>query len=225
MKSKINIAIVDDEILIVQLLAEYFSRQMDINVCLTAYGGNEFLKKLNEVDIIPDVVLLDLRMKDEEGVQIGGQLKEKYPDIKVIIISSYYQKSFIGYMVRNGIDAFLPKGLNPDDLKEIIKTVMTKGHYFTKEHVEVMRHQIAGNAPKPKFDSNVLSDREKEVLLAICRQSTAQEIADQLFITRRTVEGHKNSLMAKTGARNSAGLVIYAIQYEIFNPNELMFFC
>ena len=68
MKSKINIAIVDDEILIVQLLAEYFSRQMDINVCLTAYGGNEFLKKLNEVDIIPDVVLLDLRMKDEEGV-------------------------------------------------------------------------------------------------------------------------------------------------------------
>lgn len=223
METPIQIAIVDDEALIVQLLADYFDRQEDTNVLHTASGGQEFIDKLGQSEELPDLVLLDLRMADLDGVETGNKLKELYPDIKIIIISSYYQKSFIGYMLRNGIDAFVPKGINPNELKEVVKTVVEKGHYFTQEHIEVMRRQISGKVPKPAFDANVLSDREKEVLLAICRQQTAKEIAENLFITKRTVEGHKTNLMLKTGAKNSAGLVIYAIQNDLFDPNELIF--
>jgi len=213
MNQKIKLAIVDDEALIVQLLTDYFNRQDETEVCVQAGDGQEFIDLLQGLKNLPEVVLLDLRMKELNGVQTANLLKDQYPDIKVIVISSHYQKSFIGHMLRNGIDAFLPKGINPQELK---------GHYFTDEHIETMRQQISSRAPKPSFDNDLLSEREKEVLRCICLQATAKEIAEQLFITKRTVEGHKNNLMIKTGARNSAGLVIYAIQNGLFDPKELI---
>lgn len=126
-------------------------------------------------------------------------------------------------MLKNNIDAFLPKELNPDELLKVIKVVHHKGHYFTEEQVTAMRTQISNKVPKPKFEGNALSKREVDVLQAICRQYTAQEISERLFISKSTVEGHKNNLLQKTGARNSAGLVIFAVQHQLFNANELLF--
>ena len=223
MKEKIKLAIVDDEILITQLLSDYFNQQEDYEVLFTANSGDDFLQLLGQSENIPNVAILDLKMEGMDGVETAQQLKQQYPEIKVIIISSHYQKLFIGFMLRNGIDAFLPKGIKPDELKKIIETVFTKGYYFTREHIEVMRHQISGNVPRPTFGMDALSAREQEVLKAICQQLTAKEIAEKLFITQRTVEGHKNNLLLKTGAKNSAGLVIYAIQNGLFDPHELMF--
>ena len=85
-----------------------------------------------------------------------------------------------------------------------------------------MRTQISNKVPAPKFDDEILSAREKEILIAICEQLTSKETAEKLFITTRTVEGHRNSLLQKTGAKNSAGLVIYAIKNNLYDPNDLI---
>lgn len=223
MQVKIKIAITDNEGLIVQLLSDYFNQQENIDVCFTASSGEDFVEKIKEMTIPPDVALLDLRMDEMDGVEASKFAKEKFPDIKIIIMSSHYKKTFTGYMFRNGIDSFIPKELSPQELKKIVETVHTTGHYFSQEDMEVMRSQISGNAPKPSFEVDKITDREKEVLKHICKQATAQEIADILCTSKRTVEGHKSSLILKTGAKNSAGLVIYAIQNQLFDPNDIIF--
>lgn len=125
-------------------------------------------------------------------------------------------------MLRNNIDAFFPKGIEPNELARIIRIVDRRGHFFTNEQIEVMRTQISNKVPAPKFDDEILSAREKEILIAICEQLTSKETAEKLFITTRTVEGHRNSLLQKTGAKNSAGLVIYAIKNNLYDPNDLI---
>lgn len=222
---KIKLGVVDDESLILSLLEDFFNTQEDIDVLISDTSGEELLRRLEKrgSEEIPNVFLLDFKMNDLNGAELTEVLKQRYPEVLVIIISSFYKKSLTGYMLRNNIDAFLPKGIDPKELMRIIKIVHQRGHFFTNEQVEVMRSQISSKVPAPKFDDQVLSGREKEVLLAICEQLTAKETAERLFITTRTVEGHRNNLLQKTGAKNSAGLVIYAIKNNLFDPNNLMF--
>lgn len=220
--SIIQLALVDDEQLIVKLLEGFFTQQAETEVVLSAFSGESFLEKLATFDRKIDVVLLDLRMKELSGIDVANVLKEQYPDVHVIVISSHYKKSFMGYMLKTGVSAFLPKGILPQQLLKIVKTVYLEGYYFLPEQVEVMRTQIAPKAPKPKLTlETTLTAREKEILELICQQKTAQEIADKLFITKRTVEGHKNNLLSKIGVKNTAGLIIYAIKEKIVDINSL----
>ena len=118
--------------------------------------------------------------------------------------------------------AFLPKEISPDRLPAIIETVYAQGCYFMPEQVGILREQISSRAPVPVTESeNSLSARETEVLRLLCQQKTAKEIGEILFITQRTAEGHKNNLFVKTGVKNIAGLVIYAIQRGIIDIREL----
>lgn len=219
----IKIGIIDDEVLIVQLLEDYFGKSDAIDVVLKAYDGSELIRQLSETREHPDIVLLDLRMKEMDGVETTTILKERFPDIKIIVMSSHYMSTFMGYMLKTGVNAFIPKEISPDFLTTVIKSVSQHGYYFSEEHVSVMRSQIAPKVPKPKLTKQeVLSERELEILRLICQQMTSQEIADKLFIARRTVEGHKGNLLLKTSVKNTAGLVIYAIQNNLINPDELV---
>ncbi|MBR9832861.1 response regulator transcription factor [bacterium] len=219
---QIKLGIIDDESLILNLLEDFFNGQDDIDVLVTSTSGSALLNELEQSNTIPDVFLVDFKMNDLTGTELTEALKLKYPDVRVILISSYYKKSLIGYMLRNNIDAFLPKGIEPNELARIIRIVDRRGHFFTNEQIEVMRTQISNKVPAPKFDDEILSAREKEILIAICEQLTSKETAEKLFITTRTVEGHRNSLLQKTGAKNSAGLVIYAIKNNLYDPNDLI---
>jgi DNA-binding NarL/FixJ family response regulator len=219
----ITVAIVDDETLIVQLLEDYFRKVDSVQVMMKAYNGKEFIDQLKQTDQHPDIVLLDLRMKEMDGIETTTYLREHYPDIKIIVMSSHYMSSFMGYMLKTGVNAFIPKEISPDFLTNVIHSVKQHGYYFSEEHVEVMRTQIAPKVPKPKLtQQEILSEREMEILKLICQQYTSQEIADKLFIARRTVEGHKGNLLLKTAVKNTAGLVIYAIQNQLIDPDELV---
>ena len=150
-------------------------------------------------------------------------LKKDYPSIKTIIMSSHYKKSFMGFMLKMGASAFIPKGISPQNLLEIVKTVAQKGFYFEQDQIDIIREQVASKTPKPDLHDNTnLSTRELEVLRLICLQKTAKEIGDELFITKRTVEGHKNNLFLKSETKNIAGLAIYAIQNNIVNVDEIL---
>jgi DNA-binding NarL/FixJ family response regulator len=219
----INIAIVDDEALIVMLLCDFFSKQAGIVVSFTSNNGLQLIEYLKETKSIPDIILLDLQMKELNGIDTATILKKDFPDLKIIVISSYYKKSFLGYMLKLGINAFLPKGIQPEQLVEAVNEVNKRGYYFMEEQIEVMRNQISSKAPAPSFTAEEeLSERESEVLKLICQQYTAQQIADKLFISVRTVEGHKSNLLLKTSAKNLAGLVIYAAQNRIIDIDECL---
>lgn len=221
----ITVALADDEVLFTQLLENFFQTQEKVNCLFTAKSGEDMLEQLKEQLMPPDIVILDLKMSGLNGVETAGLIKEKYPTIKSIVMSSFYDKTFMGYMLRVGANAFLPKTISPVDLIKVIEMVHVNDCYFMKEQLEVMRHQIAPQAPKPKLTyQESFTEREREVLRLICQQFTAQEIADQLFVSKRTVDGHKNSLFAKTRARNIAGLVIYAIQHQLIEQTDLPLF-
>ena len=218
----ITITITDDDALIVSLLQGYLQSIEGIDVLFTANSGEELLDSLTTAQTLPKIVLLDLKMAGMDGIEVTQELKDRYPEIKVIVISSHYQKMFMGFMLKTGVSAFLPKGISPVQLVDIIRIVDKQGYYFKDDQLETLREQIPAKAPRPVLqDEELLSDREIDVLKLICQQKTAKEIGDQLFITQRTAEGHKNNLFAKTGAKNIAGLVIFAIQQGIIKVDEL----
>lgn len=219
---KISIAITDDDALIVSLLENYLQTLPDITVLFTATSGEALLEKLSTATQLPQIVLLDLRMTGMDGITVTEKLKAEYPSIRVVVISSHYQKGFTGFMLKTGVSAFLPKGVSPLELTEVIRTVSKQGYYFKDEQLEALREQIPSKAPRPTvLQEELLSEREVEVLRLICLQKTAKEIGDELYITQRTAEGHKNNLFAKTGAKNIAGLVIYAIQHNFIRVEDL----
>ncbi len=222
---KIKIAIVDDETLIVSLLSTFFAAQEDIEVCFTADSGEDCVVQLENSKQQPDVLILDLKMKEMTGVDVLQFLKEKYPDIKTIVMSSHYRSSFIGFVLKTGAAAFIPKGVSPQNLLEIVHELFHKGFYFDKEQMNVIREQVSSRVPQPSLTTDdILSEREVEVLKLICHQKTAQEIGDILFINKRTVEGHKKNLFLKTETKNIAGLVIYAIQNNYVKVEDIQLF-
>ena len=189
---------------------------------MTSNGGKEFLALLEKLENLPDVLLLDMKMQGMDGIEVSQYLKTHYPSIKIIVISSHYQLSFLGFMLKTGVAAFLPKGVSPNELVQIIKVVHEKGFYFMEDQMEIIREHLSIKSPKQVLEQgNELSNREVDVLRLLCKQKTAKEIGELLFITQRTVEGHKNNLFVKTGAKNIAGLVIYSIQHNIIRIEDL----
>ena len=217
-----KIVLADDEELFVQLLEDFLNKQSHIDCLFTALSGEDLLKKIERAPVLPDIAILDLKMKNLDGAETASILKQRHPEIKSIVMSSYYKKSFMGYMLRAGVNAFVPKGISPQLLLKVIESVRERGYFFMEEQVEVMRSQINNRVPKPTLSyQEKLTERELEVLQLLCQQFSAKEIAERLFVSKRTVEGHKDNLFAKTGARNLAGLVIYAIQNQLVKQEDL----
>lgn len=218
----IKIGLVDDDVLIVSLLHPFLDSQPNISVVLAAHSGKELLGYLEKGRSIPDVLLLDMKMQGMDGVEIAGHLRQHFPSIKIIVISSHYQDSFLSFMIKTGVAAFLPKGVSPKELVHIISQVFANGFYFMEEQMEIVEEHLSVKSPKPLLEQGTaLSSRELDVLKLLCKQKTAKEIGEALFINQRTVEGHKNNLFVKTGAKNMAGLVIYAIQHAIIKIEDL----
>lgn len=219
---KIKIALLDDDYLIVSLLKSFFNAREDVEVVFDATEADQLYQYLEQNHDTIQVLLLDLKMKEINGLDVFKIINEQYPDIKVVIVSSHYQTSTIGFMIKEGVSGFIPKGISPFELVEVVKQVHQKGFYFTAEQIETLRGQIAPKVPKlvlSKEDS--LTDREIEIIRLLCQHKTAKEIGEILFIAQRTVEGHKNNLFLKIGVKNVTGLVVYALQKQIVKLEEL----
>lgn len=213
---------VDDDLLLLKLMHSFFDAQELFEVLFSCDKGLEAFERLKELDKLPDVLLVDLKMAELTGIDITEKMRSDYPSVKVIILSSHYKSSHIGFMFKIGASAFFPKGVSPVRLLEIVEKVVGQGYYFDEEQLATMRNQISSKLVPPNLDEKeLLSERELEIIQLICEQKTAKEIADKLFINQRTVEGHKNNMFAKTGAKNIAGLIIYAIQNNIIDQSSL----
>ena len=220
---KIKLALVDDDYLIVTLLKSFFNQDQSTQVVYDTTDGYQLFNYLEEKKTEPiDILLLDLKMKTIDGLEVLKHVKTNHPELKVVVVSSHYQDNSIGFMTKEGVAGFLPKGMSPFELLDIVKQVHKNGFYLNKDQMEILREQISSKVSKPMIDEDeLLTDREKEIIKLLCQQKTAKEIGEYLFITQRTVEGHKNNLFTKIGVRNVAGLIVYALQKHIVTLEEL----
>ena len=215
---KINIVIADDEQLFRSGIRFLLGREQNFNVIFEAENGKELIDFITNTEEFPDVILMDLKMPEMNGVEATKAIHKSHPDIKIIALTSYDGKSFITNMIDVGASSYLLKNTSPKMVIHTINEVYDKGFYYDEKVLTIIHENIissSGKRIKSDLDKKLLSKREIDVLELICEQYTTSEIAEKLFISPRTVEGHRNNLLLKTQSKNVAGLVIYGIQKKL----------
>lgn len=210
--SDIRIAIADDHSLFREGMRMIIAGMQGIRICLEAETGKELLEKLESNPV--DIILLDIEMREMTGVEALKRLtaNEKRPGI--IMLSMHTEARMISYMMEQGASAYLPKDVRSEELETAIRTVYEKGLYLNDM---ISKSLLSGLKNKSNKHTPVvqLSSREKEILELICQEMTAREIGEKLFISERTVEGHRKNLYMKLEVKNSAGLVKKALQLNL----------
>ena len=223
MQSKIKLALADDELLFRQGLMSILNKEKNIDILFDAEDGNHLMLQLRAAKQLPEIVITDLKMPGLNGVETTKLIRKEFPDIKIIALTSYFSKPFIINMVSIGAVAYLAKNSTPKLMLTTINEVANKGFYYDVQVMKFIHEDILNNNDQNKkssFDINYFTKREKQVLMLICKQFTTNEIAEKLFISPRTVDGHRNNLLVKTESKNLAGLVVYAIQNKLVNIEE-----
>ena len=220
--TQIKIGIADDATLLRKGLSFLLNGQNGIDVVLEAVNGQDLLDKLEAVSNQLDILILDLEMPVLDGIKALEILREKYSDIKVIILSGHYNESFILNMVEVGAAAYLPKDATPSEFISTIRNVYENGFHYNEKVWKIIEENKDRDILETPQLAPTLTKRELEILQLICEQQTASEIAEKLYISRRTVEGHRTRILQKLNCRNVAGMVAYAIQNRLvkFNPQQ-----
>ncbi len=217
MSNRIKIAIADDEQLFRKGITFLLEKEERFEIILEAENGQQLIDAINPENF-PDIILMDLKMPILNGVETTKIIHKNFPDIKIIALTSYDGKSFITNMIDVGASSYLLKNTSPKIVVHTIKEVFEKGFYYDEKVLKTIHENLlssSGKRIKSDLDKRLLSNREIEVLELICEQYTTSEIAEKLFISPRTVDGHRNTLLLKTGSKNVAGLVIYGIQKKL----------
>ena len=221
----ITIAIADDQMLFRRGMAAIINSFEGMTVVCETDNGRKLLTFLETTTQKTDVILMDLSMPELNGIDTMKIIHEKYPDQKVIILSIHNEEKFVIHLIELGANAYLFKNAEPEDVENAIRGVVEKGFYFSESLMLTFQRRLNNKKTHVSVHDNIpitLTVREIDVLNQICQELTAQEIAEKLFISVRTVDGHRNNLLEKTGARNTAGLVIFAIKNNLVDPGVLL---
>lgn len=214
MAKTIKVFIVDDHPLILDGLTVYLKNVEGVEVVGTAKSGEEALKKMKGNQI--DILMTDIQMPKMDGIQLTEEVLKRNPKQKVLILTMFGEVGYIKRLLHLGVQGYVLKDIDKSDLLTAINEVVKGRSYFSKEITEVMMNKLRGVTQKSASPLEELTDREKEILYLILKQKGNQEIADELFISTRTVEAHKRNLLSKTGSKNVAGLVIFALENQVF---------
>ena len=213
---KLKIYIVDDHKLFREGLKLLVSNQEFVRHIYEASNGKEFIENLSFVDC--DIVLMDIEMPEMNGIEATGAALRVKPGLKVIVLSMYGDEQYYYKMVDAGVKGFVLKNSGIEKVIEAIHRVAAGENYFSEELlVNILNHMREGGKPEPEVPDNEISGRELEILYHVCLGLSNQEIADKLFISKRTVDKHRANLLSKTGCRNTAALVMYAIKNKMIN--------
>jgi len=209
MIEKTRVLVVDDHELFRKGVVMVINRMENTEVIGEASNGNEFLHMLNSS--VPDVVFMDIKMPELNGIDATVEAMNRYPNLKIVALSMFGEEEYLQKMINAGAAGFLLKNSSIQEIENAIRLVMAGKNCYSNELLGYFTNKyISKNSDET---SNVqLTRRELEVLDLVAKSMTNQEIADKLFVSKRTVDGHKANLIQKTGSKNIVDLLIYALK-------------
>lgn len=215
--NKIKVMLVDDHQLVRDGIKSLISDSYGIDIIGEASNATEFFKLLHIM--IPDVVLMDISLPNMSGIEITKILKKDYPKMKVLMLSMYTSEDFIFNALKAGINGYLPKNTTRDELLLAIEEVFYGREYFSKSISNVILKSFVNSAKYGHMATDdklsLLTKRETEILKLVVEGESNQLIADRLFISIRTVETHKTSIMRKLDLNSTIDLVKFALKNKI----------
>lgn len=220
--AKRRVILVDDHALFRGGLRGLLERYADVEVVGEASDGDEFLEMIEQTQA--DIIFMDISMERISGDVATERALARYPDLKIITLSMYGDEYYYSRMVRAGAKGFLLKNSDIKEVVAAIESVAEGGDYFSQELLTSLRTTMQNGAEAEALAEGVdgiegadgaLSSREGEILVGVCQGLSNQEIAEKLFISKRTVDKHRANIMEKTGCKNTANLVVYAIRKHL----------
>ena len=206
----IRIMIVDDHKILRDGIKWMFSDASEVEIVAEASDGKEAIEILSRQPI--DVILMDLSMPGMDGMEATARISEKYPDVKILVLTMHEQTSFVQLMLRNGAHGYLLKNATKEELLDAIHAVLTGKRYLGAQTTEQLLANLSGRQSVVKSFLPALTRREREVLKLIMKGMSDTDIAQELIVSPTTIESHRKNIRSKLGARNSAEIVRIAME-------------
>jgi len=222
MKKNISLVIADDHEIFRDGLALLINKQENMTLVGQASNGRELVQLVT--DKKPDIVLTDIKMPYLDGIAACRQLLQQDPDLKIIALSMFEEENLIVEMLEAGAKGYLLKNADKKEIQEAILTV-NEGNIFYCKHTS---NRLASLIVKSKFEpqkkrsGDLFTERERQIIQLICRQHTAQEIGNQLFLSKRTVEGYRTRILEKMDVKNTAGVVVFALKHNLISEEDIL---
>lgn len=207
-----SVVIVDDQLLFANVLEKLINTFENFHVLYHVKNGEEFLEKLKDKKNIPDIALVDINMPVMNGIETMKWLRTNQPDMKVLALTMDDDEETIVSMLKSGAKSYLFKDINPAVLHDSLKEVVEKGFYYTDKITNI----LLGAMHKEEEPQVVLKDREIEFLKYICTEKTYKEIASDMFLSPKTIDGYREALFEKLNKKSRVGLAIYAIKNKFY---------
>jgi DNA-binding NarL/FixJ family response regulator len=227
MTDVINIGLVEDQFLFREGMKAIIAANPAIRVVFESGDGHSVVDKLRSVNVLPEVLLIDYALPAHNGREFSGvdtthSVLEAFPNMKVLILSVHNNENFITRVIEQGAHGYLVKDCDPNEVFEAIETVHVRGSYVNALALKAIQNSMGKSkgVVRSQLVKSDLSKREIEILALICQQFTAEEIGEKLFISVKTVNGHRSNLLQKTGSKNMAGLVTYALKNNIIGFDQ-----
>ncbi|MBU4539092.1 MAG: response regulator transcription factor [Weeksellaceae bacterium] len=211
----IKIAIVDDHKLVSKALENMISFNPNFEVIMNCFNGQDFLDELRAKKTYPDVVLMDINMPIKNGIETTAEISKEFPNLKVIALTMEDNESTIIKMLKAGAKGYLLKDMSPDILFDAINIVHEKGIFYT----DLLTQSLLKIKTEEKFMNSLndtLKDRELEFIKLACSELTYREIADQMFLSPRTIDGYRDSVFIKLNVKTRVGIVLFAIKHNLY---------
>ena len=217
MKNCIHVGLVEDQELVRSGFKMLIDGWEDMEVIFESADGYSVIKRLQGNEPLPDVVLVDIGLPKKgdliySGVHLTVDLHRYFPQIRILVVSVQDDPVTISHLIERGAHGFLSKDCAAEELQAAIRALYHSGSYINEGTLKALQSRLGKGKPAPVATSDKLTSREVDVLRLICQQLTAEEIGEKLFISTKTVNGHRNNLLQKTGSRNITGLVMYAVK-------------
>ena len=205
----INIALADDHAILRKGVAEILSKFDNMSVILEAGDGKDLISKLQAAATLPDVCIVDINMPEMNGYDTAAEIKKRWPDIKILALSMYDTELNVIKMLRSGANGYVLKDSDPEELRFAISEVYRHGFYHSELVTGRMLHILHDSDNRVNVE---LNERETTFLGLCCTELTYKEIADQMFLSPRTIDGYRETLFKKLNITTRTGLAMYAIK-------------
>lgn len=215
MSKQLKLALADDHKMVTDSLSVFLIRNLNCSISFIAKNGNELLQKLTSKNA--DILILDINMPEMDGLEALKLIKTKNPTQKVLVMSMYNDEVLLMKLVKLRVNGFLSKSVSGKELLRAIHEVQERGHYFTERMIEaVYLNSNEDDNQKKKIEFYAeLDETDLSIMRMMCKEYSTKEMADELCLSIRSIEGRRKRMLKKIGVKNQAGIIIYAIKNEI----------